>query len=241
MDDATGDEALAIWSTRLDALGIADPAPVLTALFVHVDEGGRRCRCSCHPSIGSPDQHGDLGCPCTQTADQRDGHWRRLFAQIDEERAIWEASEEGRAELARRAAESAELDAWIAEDPGVDIESWGGCFPEQWTGTIDGHSFYFREKRGHWSIEIDLLPTGRTYQRLVVDEDPDTEGDELRTVEEPVLAGTLIAEGRDTDLGVTPLHHGRFIVHAVRAHLRRSGCPHRGARRFCPECGAEMV
>lgn len=240
MDDATDEGALAYWSTKLDALGVDDPGRVLTALFVHIYEDGRRCRCSCHPSIGSLHQHGDLGCPCTQSPAEREGRWKRFFAELHEDRETWERSEEGRAELARRAAESAELEAWIADDPGVEITSWGGCFPEQWTGTIDGHSFYFREKRGNWSIEIDLLPTGRTYRRLVLDEGRDTDAEDLRDVEEPILEGTVIAEGRDTDLGVTPLHHGRFIAHAVRAHLRRDGCPHPGARRFCPECGAEM-
>jgi hypothetical protein len=128
-----------------------------------------------------------------------------------------------------------------ASDPGVEVTSWGGAFPEQWHGAVDGHSFYFREKRGHWRIELDLRPTGDFYRSVVVSDDPNEPIDVTRTEQVAVEAGDVIAEGWEVDLGVTPLHHGRFIVNTIRSHLRREGCPHPGARSYCPECGREMT
>jgi hypothetical protein len=160
---------------------------------------------------------------------------------MESDRAAWEASPEGQAAGAKYAAERAELERWIAGDLSIEITSWGGTYPEQWWGTVDGRSFYFREKRGHWRIELDLHPTGRSYQQVVVPTDPDQEVDLSRTEEVEIEEGDVIAEGWANDLGVTPLHHGRFIVNAIRAHLRRQGCAHPGARRYCPECGEQLA
>jgi hypothetical protein len=34
----------------------------------------------------------------------------------------------------------------------------------------------------------------------------------------------------------------RWLEHLdVRTHLRSEGCPHPGARKYCPECGQSMV
>jgi hypothetical protein len=30
----------------------------------------------------------------------------------------------------------------------------------KWTGEVDDHSFYFRERHAEWRIEIDLRPNG---------------------------------------------------------------------------------
>lgn len=234
------DAAFDIWFERLERDGYLDVDLILTELFVHLDTEGRPCHCSCHPSLGSTGQHEDLGCPCTRTPAEDQASRDRLFAELDAERARWEASDEGRASRAKETHERTELESWIDADDGIEIREWGGCFPEQWWGTVDGHSFYFREKRGHWSIEIDLAETGETYQRAVLNEDA-TDGDDLfTTVSQPIERGEVIAEGWDADLGVTPLHHGRFIANTIRAHLRREGCAHPGARRFCPECGAAV-
>lgn len=234
------DAAFDVWLERLERDGYLDVGLILTELFVHRDTEGRTCRCSCHPSLGSPAQHGDIGCPCTRTPAEDAASLDQMFAELDAERARWEATDEGRASLAKEAAERAELESWIEADDGIEVSEWGGWFPEQWRGTVDGHSFSFREKRGHWSIEIDLAETGETYLRAVFDEDA-ADGDDLfTTVPQPVVRGQVIAEGWESDLGVTPLHHGRFIANTIRAHLRREGCAHPGARRYCPECGAAV-
>lgn len=235
------DAAFEQWLDRLDRDGYLDAELILSELFVHLDAGGRPCRCSCHPSLGSPDRHDGEDCPCTLTEQQRAEKLRELWDGIDAERAAWEASPEGQAELAREAAEQAELEAWIEADRGVEISSWGGTFPEQWWGTVDGHSFYFREKRGHWRIELDLRPTGRFYERVVVPVDEDAAVDLTRTERVEVEVGEVIAEGSANDLGIAPLHHGRFIINTIRTWLRRQGCPHSGARRYCPECGEAMA
>jgi hypothetical protein len=37
----------------------------------------------------------------------------------------------------------------------------------QWEGTVDGHSFYFRERHGAWYIELVLAPNARFANRVV--------------------------------------------------------------------------
>jgi hypothetical protein len=164
-----------------------------------------------------------------------------MFAELEAHRIEWEASEAGRAESARVAAETAELEDWIASDPGVEIDRWGGLCPEIWEGRVDGHSFFFRGRHGSWRIELDLRPTGRFYERIVWPDDPEEGLDLDRTEQVEVEEGDVIAQGIDADLGVSPLHHGRFIVNTIRVHLRRVGCAHPGARQFCPECGVAVA
>jgi hypothetical protein len=237
MPDASRLDAL---KDQLEGAGFPDADRIVAELFVNVDTEGRPCQCSCHPSVGSSGGHEPGACTCRQSPEERREETDRLFAQLDRERERWENSEEGRATLARKAAERAELEAWIASDDSVEVTSWGGMWPEQWWGRVDGHSFYFREKRGLWRIELDLRPSGRFYQRIVRPDDPDAPLDFDRTEDVEIEEGDVIAQGSDADLGVTPLHHGRFIINTIRAHLRRGCCAHPGARRYCPECGAEM-
>ena len=125
------------------------------------------------------------------------------------------------------------IDAWLASQPGVDARRTSSYAPEQWEGTVDGHTFYFRERGGSWRIELDLVPSGRYAQRLIrVD-------DEGKFVTEPVpiMEGEVIAQGTDSDLGAAPVDHIAFVVRTVRDHLRRVGCEHHGAWLFCPDCG----
>lgn len=251
------DDVWAWWSQRLYDEGYLDGDLILEELFVHVDTEGHPCRCGCHPSLGSS-SHGGDPCPCTRTREERAASWRAWLDEADAERSAWERSAEGRAELARVAHERDELDAWIASDDGVRVDRWGGCFPEQWWGSVDGHTYYFRSKRGVWSIEIDLQPTGDSYRRVVADdaavdalaEDPamllvdgevEVDEDGLRTVRVAVQQGAVIAHGFEADVDVTPLDRARFIVDTIRAHLRQLSCAHPSARRFCPECGASMA
>jgi hypothetical protein len=229
------------WLEHLDREGYLDAELILRELFVHLDSEGRPCSCSCHPSLGSLRLHDPAACPCIETAEQRAARTRELLAAWDAKRATWEASAQGRAEATRQSKERADLEAWVAADPGVEIAEWGGAFPEQWWGKVDGHSFFFREKRGHWRIELDLRPTGCFYKSVVTSHDPDVPADFSRTEQVEIEEGNVIAEGWETDLGVTPLHHGRFIVNTIRTHLRSEGCPHPGARKYCPECGQSMA
>jgi hypothetical protein len=57
---------------------------------------------------------------------------------------------------------------------------------------------------------------------------------------EPVLAGDVIAEGIDTQLGATPTERIAFIVQKIRDHLWAAQCDHPGALSFCPRCGHRM-
>ncbi len=73
----------------------------------------------------------------------------------------------------------------------MTVSSHGGFAPEQWKGTVDGHSFYFRERHDQWRIELDLRPSGRFANAY---RGTDTVGEMLL---EPVELddGDVIAEG----------------------------------------------
>jgi len=160
-------------------------------------------------------------------------------------------TEEGRSITAARQAEDQELRAWLDQDPGVTVESHGGGAPEQWWGSVDGHSFYFRERHDMWRIELDLQPTGR-FMRVWRGGSLDDESSfEPRESEE----GTVIAEGVTgiPEYGVTPRERAHMIVSTIRTYLGRQNCQvHSTERdhlesvfgrpiRWCPECGIDLA
>ncbi|MCT7658056.1 hypothetical protein [Mycobacterium deserti] len=109
-------------------------------------------------------------------------------------------SPQGQRLQAEEQAAEADLQAWLADQPGVVVGRHGGWVPEQWEGEVDGHSFYFRERGGDWDIELDLQE-----QRPGI-----TRGDIVAT-------GTIAAEG----YGEGPRERVVFIVTTIRDHLRR--------------------
>lgn len=112
---------------------------------------------------------------------------------------FWRSPEGQQLQADQRAAE-AELQAWLADQPGVVVGHHGGQVPEQWEGQVDGHSFYFRERGGDWDIELHLH-----------EQQPGiTRGDLIDT-------GTISAEG----YGQSPRERAAFIVTTIRNHLRR--------------------
>src|SRR4051794_14661954 len=162
--------------------------------------------------------------------------------------AYWE-SPEGLAEKVEREASEQRLRDWIAFHPGVVVTRHGGYAPEQWEGSVDGHSFYFRERGGHWRIELDLVPNGRfveVWRPDAVDGDPPTMR-ELTT-------GDVISQGVEgcPGYGETAVERAAFIVSTIRTHLRRSTCTLHtgglidltialeGAPAWCPACGAAL-
>lgn len=232
-------------SPELDPAGLVDV--VFETLFVvRRVEGGDQCRCSCHPQLPTSDLH-DFGfdCPCQRTAAERRAWWDAWTAERD---AYW-ASPEGLAASAARQSEEDELKAWVEGDAGIDLSSHGGWAPEQWEGTVDGHSFYFRERHDDWRIELDLRPTGQQYRALVLGEDG-SKSEEMRDVER----GDVIAEGTVgvPGYGRTPVERMEFLARTIRAHLKRQHCDvhtdERGdlelllgrALRWCPDCGQEL-
>jgi len=106
------------------------------------------CSCSCHPSPASSSLHeGGAECPCQLTAAERAERWDRLFEHLGE---TAEASEEAERERAELAVAAAELD--------VDAELRCPAFPFVVAGICDGRSFFLREKRGHWRVEVAADP-----------------------------------------------------------------------------------
>ena len=98
-------------------------------------------------------------------------------------------------------AAEADLQAWLADQPGVVVGRHGGQVPEQWEGQVDGHSFHFRERGGDWDIELDLH-----------EQQPGiTKGDLIAT-------GTITAPG----YGQSPRERAAFIVTTIRNHLRHT-------------------
>jgi hypothetical protein len=120
------------------------------------------------------------------------------------------------------APQNAELDAWVAAQPGVVVHSHGGLPPEQWRGEVDGHSFYFRERHDEWRIELDLRPSGR-FARAVVGTDHDGKA---RYEDRGLDEGEVIARGiTDVDgYGSAPIERPKFIADTIRVHLARQVC-----------------
>jgi hypothetical protein len=210
-------------------------------------DSGERCRCFCHPRLPETDFH-DYGfdCVCTRTAaDRRRARekWRQDIA------AFWE-SPEGQQIKADEQAADAELRAWLAVQRNVIVHSHGGLAPEQWSGEVDGHSFYFRERHGDWRIELDLRPSGRFARTLAgMDSDGTAQYNERELDEGDIIAyGTPDSEG----YGTTPVQRAGVIVDTIRIHFDRQACTLRhddlssiqawlGSEiRWCPVCGNRL-
>jgi hypothetical protein len=206
---------------------------VLAALFDHRNDDGSPCPCGCHPRLPEGELH-DAGfdCRCGWDEDRRRTEKEKWRASLE---AFW-ASAEGEELKSARAAEMAELDAWLAAHPGVSAQQTTPAAPEQWEGTVDGRTFYFRERHGDWRLELDLEPTGHFANRVIA------VGPDGATRTEPVemTAGTVIAEGPASRLGERTVEHLEFIVRTIREHITGETCPHLGAINFCPACGARV-
>jgi len=106
----------------------------------------------------------------------------------------------------------ADLQSWLADQPGVVVHTHGGRAPEQWHGEVDGHSFSFRERNTEW--DIDLHPSERSMR--VVDGTTGYRQDEI-------IKGGIIATGTTSaeNYGLNPRERATFIVTTIRDHLRR--------------------
>lgn len=210
--------------------GVDDPTArrVIAALFDHADREGRRCECGCHPRLSAEHDDG-FDCRCTWDEARRAAETRRW-------EAFWDSP--AAAELrGRHRREEEAIAAWLAGQQGVEATRTTSMAPEQWEGSVDGHSFYFRERHGFWRIELDLRESGRFAQRLA------RMGEDGKPVTEPVpiREGDVIAEGIDSQLGATPIDHIAFIVWTIRDHLWGGQCDHAGALFYCPKCGHRMT
>lgn len=218
--------------TRLDAI-TADL--VMAILFDHHAEDGTECLRSNHPKLPEESQYShDVGfdCPCTWGAERQDRERARR-------RKAWNDYLSSPEAEAFREAEGRELEAvadWIAAHPGVEAQRTVTACPEVWEGTIDGHSFYFRERHGEWRIEVDLEPDGRFANRYLGVDD----NGEMLTEPVELTSGDTIAEGSEGNLGVGAVEHLSFIVDTVRAHLAQTVCTHPNAERYCPACGLRI-
>ena len=187
-----------------------------------------------------------IDCVCTRAPGER----RRAFRQwLDDIEAAWQ-SPEGQQITAAKRADEAEMQAWLAGQKGVTVHSHGGLCPEQWSGEVDGHSFYFRERHAEWRIEIDLRPSG-CFIRTVAGTDRQRR-DLLRGARvgpgDVIACGTTNIEG----YGTTLLERAQFITDAIRTHLARQACTHHHddlasihallgtLARWCPACGTRL-
>lgn len=212
------------------------------------DPSEEPCSCSCHPRLPESDFHEyGFGCVCMQSPEERRRHWDQWRADLDE---YWN-SDEGKRIAAAREAEEAALEAWLDVHPEVMVTSHGGTAPEQWSGSVDGRSFYFRERHDHWRIELDLRPTGRFVKKWKGgDLDDESRFEMVETTSGDVIAeGTTGAHG----YGETPVERIEFITDAIRSHLAPEQCTlHIGAARddlaallgaslrWCPACGFRL-
>jgi hypothetical protein len=225
---------------------LADVALDALTVWRYIDSG-ERCRCSCHPRLPESDLH-DYGfdCVCARTPEDR----RRAFNEWRNGiEAFWRSPEGQQITVAEQAAD-AELQTWLAEQTGVIVHDHGGLAPEQWRGTVDGHSFYFRERHDEWCIELDLRPSGRFVRTVAGTAKDGTVSYQKRALDEGdvIASGTTDSEG----YGTTPVGRAQFIVDAIRTHLTRQACTHRGDDLssiegilgievcWCPVCGTRL-
>lgn len=216
---------------RLIADADLDPASAertAVVIFDHLEDDGTRCMCGCHPQLSSWHE-GGTDCRCTWSRERREAERHTWLAELRD-------SEWAQEMRMRHEVEEREIREWLAGQVDVTAERSTSFAPEQWEGTVDHHSFYFRERHGEWRLELNLQPSGRFAQRLV---DVDEHG---RPVTEPkeLTEGEVIAEGVDSALGSTPVEHLDFIVRTIREHVWRRSCTHEGALLYCPRCGARM-
>lgn len=148
--------------------------------------------------------------------------WRRSGATfrgfLDDRDEFWRSLQGRRLQAVHEAAE-ADLQAWLAEQPGVVVRGHGGYAPEQWEGEVDGHSFYFRERDTEWDIEIDQRPSGQVIRVRDSGDDNGTTPDQR----DEIVEGDVIATGRTTAQGYgdSPRERAAFIVATIREHLTR--------------------
>jgi hypothetical protein len=197
---------------------------VIAVLFGPSAASGGQCPCSCHPRLSAEHDDG-FGCSCTWDPERR-------AAEADRRRE-WLGSPAAEELRAAHRLEDDAIAVWLAGQRGVDARRTSWFAPEQWEGTVDGRTFYFRERWGSWRIELDMMPSGRYAQRLAGVADDG----EFVTEPVPVMEGEIIACGDESSLGDGPADHIAFIIQTIRDHLRRVCCGHDGARMFCPGCG----
>ena len=221
---------------------------VLDGLFVTTRrEDGQECLCSCHPRVPDSDLHGyGFACPCRLTAARRQAAFKEWMTELE----AYQHSPEGRREAAARQAEEDELLEWLADHPDVVVTSHGGMCPEQWRGSVEGRSFYFRERHDDWRIEVDLRPSGRFYRSWMGGDLTDDASYELRETDE----GDVIAEGTTgvAGYGRKPVQRVGFIASTIRTHLDRERCRVHTDERddlellfgrpldWCPSCGLSL-
>ena len=199
---------------------------VLDVLLDFTDRFGKHCECSCHPRLSA--FHGDgLDCPCSWDEARGTEQPRELAAVRHSHRA--------RAIREAHVADEQAIATWLAGQPGVEAERTSSFAPEQWRGTVDGHTFSFRARHGEWRLEIDLRPSGRFANRVIEGRDGEIHIEPVELDE-----GDVIAQGLDSDLGDTAVEHLQFIVRTIREHASAQGCGHDGALLFCPTCGTRM-
>lgn len=198
----------------------------IAVLFDHRNRDDDICPCGCHPSFSSLHDDG-FDCPCGWDGERRAKEAEALKRFFDS------AEAEERREA--HAFEDLEIAAWVASQPSVEAERVSEFVVEQWKGSVDGHSFYFRERHGLWQIELDLEPTGDLADRLV-----GVENGEFVTEPVPMVEGEVIAEGAASQLGESWIDHISFIVRTIRDHHWARDCDHLGALLFCPKCGERM-
>lgn len=206
--------------SALDAEGVpenledlADRAIDLLTTWTDV-ESGEPCHCSCHPRLPESDFH-EYGFGCICRASQQDRQ-RTKQGWLENISAYWDSAE-GRAAKLAAEQEDATLQAWLQQQPDVEVTEHGGWAPEQWEGSVAGRSFYFRERFGDWQIELDLRPNGhfaRAFHGTDADGKPIVEPWEL-TSGDVIAEGSIGADG----YGETPVERAQFIVGVIRDHI----------------------
>ncbi|MEI2775190.1 MAG: hypothetical protein V9G19_04315 [Tetrasphaera sp.] len=131
---------------------------VMAVLFDHTDERGELCQRGCHPSLpedGDGSHDAGFDCPCTWDAERREHERVQRMARWD----AWLSSPESTAERAAADRDRRDVQRWLGAHPRVTAEQTCPACPEVWEGTIDGRSFFFRERHGQCASSSIWCPT----------------------------------------------------------------------------------
>lgn len=175
------------------------------------------CNCNCHPKAYDPTVHNDQKCRC-QLSDAE------LLVQRKEAMAALSSYS---AELSFNEDAMDKEVAEMAKKLNVTIKTYGGGAPFVIEGTVDGRTFYLRDRHEQY--------------RLVVSGENDPLADVYHGSPKDAL---IIARGDSGDLPNSYQNVSELltvVVETVRLFLLRETCEHILENNFCSKCGSALT
>lgn len=185
--------------------------PALSNLDAALD-----CGCSCHPRPAASALHdGGLSCPCQKTPAQRRADLDEALALLSD---IGKASKRGMDKLRAAASD-------MAREIGLDLLRLDVSVPFVVSGSLDGRSFYLRERHDVYDV--------------LMSEDTSFSGDLwLADASTPVVViRSGVSEDISSDGSIDPLLALSRCAMWVKDAILKENCLHPVSGRFCADCG----